>query len=78
MSILKEVLAELLSMFIGDARLSETILGVVAVSAVLIDLAKVDPLIGGGALLAGGLAVVVGGVLNTARRQRAKSDSGPE
>jgi hypothetical protein len=78
MSILKEVLAELLGMFIGDVRLSAAVLGVVALSAVLIELAKIDPLIGGAALLAGCLAVVVEGVLSAARRQRAKSDSGPE
>jgi len=78
MSILKEVLAELLGMFIGDARLSAGVLGVVALSAVLIDLAKINPLIGGAALLAGCLAVVVEGVFSAARRQRGKSDSGPE
>lgn len=78
MSILKEVLAELLGMFIGDARLSAAVLAVVALSAALIVLAKIDPLVGGGLLLGGCLAVLVEGVLSAARRHRAKSDPGSE
>ncbi|WP_233253168.1 DUF1127 domain-containing protein [Paracoccus binzhouensis] len=58
MTILKDVLAELVGMFIGDARLSAAILAVVAVAVALIDLAQVEPLIGGGVLLVGSLAVV--------------------
>lgn len=71
MTILKEVLSELVSMFVGDASLSASILVVVALSAALIDLGGVDPLVGGGALLAGCLAVLVGAVARAARRQRA-------
>jgi hypothetical protein len=73
MTILKDVLAELFGMFVGDARLTVAILAVVATAAALIDLLSVDPLIGGGVLLFGCLAVVIAGVTLAARRQRAAS-----
>lgn len=71
MTILKDVLAELFGMFLGDARLSAAIFAVVALAAGLIDLAGLDPLIGGGVLLVGCLAVMVTAVLRTARLHRA-------
>ncbi|MBK45979.1 MAG: hypothetical protein CMN20_11875 [Roseovarius sp.] len=70
MTILKDVLAELFGMFVGDARLTAAVLVVVAASAALIDLAGVAPILGGGALLAGCLAVLVAAVLRTARRKK--------
>jgi hypothetical protein len=69
MSILKDVLAELFGMFVADARLTVAILCIVAVSAGLIDIAGVTPLIGGGALLAGCLGVTIYGVLSASRRK---------
>lgn len=72
MTILKDVLAELIGMFVGDARLSVSILIVVAIAAGLIDLAGASPIIGGVALLAGCLAVVFFAVLRAAKA-RAKS-----
>lgn len=71
MTILKDVLAELIGMFAADARLSAAVLVVVALSAALIDLAGVEPLLGGGLLLAGCLLLVVGSVRRAARRSRA-------
>ena len=59
MTIFKDVLAELFGMFVGDAKLSAAILGVVAAAALLNEIAGVEPLIGGGVLLLGCLAVVL-------------------
>lgn len=71
MTILKDVLSELLDMFLGDARLSGATLAVVAATAALIDLAHIEPLIGGGFLLVGCLAVVLVAVFFAARSQSA-------
>lgn len=70
MTILKDVLAELFGMFVGDARLSAAILAVVAVAALAIDAGGAPPLVGGALLLIGCLAVMIGAVLRTARRKR--------
>jgi len=69
MSILKDVLAELLGMFVADARLTVAILCVVALTAGLIDLAGAAPLIAGILLVAGNLAVLITAVLRAARRE---------
>jgi len=69
MTILKDVFAELFGMFLSDAPLSTAVLAVVAVSAGLIDFARLDPLVGGGVLLGGCLAAVVESVRRTARRR---------
>lgn len=71
MTILKDVVAELFGMFVGDARLTAAVLLVVAVAAALIDLGHVPPLIGGGVLLVGCLVVLVAAVARAARRQKA-------
>jgi len=70
MTILHDVLSVLFGMFVADARLTGAILAVVAVAAGLIDVARVAPLVGGGILLAGCLAVMVTAVLATARAKR--------
>ncbi len=67
MTILKDVIAELFGMFVGDAPRSAAILFVVAGAAGLIDLAGASPIIGGTVLLAGCLAVMIGAVLRAAR-----------
>lgn len=71
MTMLKDVLAELFGMFVGDAWLSAAILAVVAVAAGLVDFAHVRPLVGGGVLLLGCLAVVIGTVRRASRRHAA-------
>ena len=71
MTMLKDVLAELIGMFLGDARLTAAILVVVALSAALIDIAGLEPLIGGGVLLVGCLMVVVESVRRSGRRTKA-------
>jgi len=68
MSILKDVLTELFGMFVADARLTVAILCVVALTAALIDLAGIAPLIAGIVLLAGCLGVMMAAVLLAARR----------
>lgn len=68
MTILRDVLAELVGMFIGDARLSAAILAVVAATALLIEIGRVEPLIGGGVLLVGCLIVLLAAVRRAALR----------
>jgi hypothetical protein len=75
MTILRDVFAELLGMFVGDARLSAAILAVVALAALLIEVAQVDPLIGGGVLLLGCLAVVVEAVRRASLREATRVSS---
>jgi hypothetical protein len=66
MSVLRDVLEELLSMFMGDARLSIGILAVVAVAALLAYVGQ--PWFAGAALLLGSLGLVVASVLEAARK----------
>ena len=70
MTILKDVFAELFSMFVADARLTAAILAIIAASAVLIDVLSAPPLAVGGLLLAGSLATLVISVHRAARRHR--------
>ena len=53
MTLLKEFLAELVGMFVGDVPLTLALLGLVAISAALIHLIGVEPLIVGAVLLVG-------------------------
>ena len=59
MEIIKDVLAELFSMFVTDARLTLATLLLVALAAILIMVFHVEPLIGGGVLLIGCFAIVI-------------------
>ncbi|MGE0502540.1 MAG: DUF1127 domain-containing protein [Rhizobiaceae bacterium] len=68
MTVLKDVVSELVSMFVGDARLSVAILAIVAAAAGTTSIAAVDPLLGGAILLGGCLLLLVGVVYVTARR----------
>lgn len=68
MILLREVVAEIVGMFVADARLSGAILTLVAGVALLIGVAGVGPLIGGLVLLAGCLAILVENVGRAARR----------
>jgi hypothetical protein len=67
MTLLKEIAAELLGMFVGNARLTLAVLATVAGSAVVICLTGADPLIGGGMLLVGCLGLLLENVLRSAR-----------
>jgi len=66
MNLIREVAAELAGMFVGDARLSLAILIVIAAAAAVC-LAGLPPLLGGGVLLAGSLAVLLDSVRRAAR-----------
>ena len=77
MSILKDVLSELFSMFVSDAWLTAAILALVAVAAVLIEGTVLPPLAGGIALLAGSIAVLVVSVRREARRHEASGIRSP-
>ena len=70
MTILRDILAELRKMFASDARLTLSVLSLVAVTDVLIRDAHLAPLAGGVILLAGSLGLLILGVLSDARRRR--------
>lgn len=67
MTILKDILAELFSMFVADARLTAAILAAVLVAALLIDATDLPPLVGGGFLPVACIAVL----LRSVRREAA-------
>ncbi|HZS83816.1 MAG TPA: hypothetical protein VFA50_13155 [Stellaceae bacterium] len=71
MSIIAEVAKELLGMFLADARLTTTTLALVAIVAGLVVALRVEPLLGGGVLLLGCLAILVETVVREARRRNA-------
>jgi hypothetical protein len=64
---LREITAELIGMFMGDARLTLAVLALIAGAAVLIKLAGVDPVGAGGVLLVGCLGLLIENVLRSAR-----------
>jgi hypothetical protein len=66
MSLLKEVIAELIGMFFGDARLTVALLLLVAVAGALIKLTGIEPLIGGIVLILGCPALLIANL----RRER--------
>ena len=67
MTMLKEIIAELIGMFMGDARLTLAVLAIVAGAAALIELVGVDPLDAGGLLLVGCLGLLIENVHRSAR-----------
>jgi len=71
MSIIVEVAKELLGMFLADARLTATTLVLVAIVAGLVLALRVEPLLGGGMLLLGCLAILVEAAVREARRRNA-------
>jgi len=70
MTLLRDIISELVAMFLADFRLSGAILALVLLVAGLIRAAGAEPLIGGGALLAGSLLILVEAAVREARRQR--------
>jgi hypothetical protein len=69
MSVLREVLAELWSMFVGDRRLTLLLLVAVGASAIAATYLSAH-FVAAGLLLAGALAVLTDSVLHAARRSR--------
>ncbi|HUO88325.1 MAG TPA: hypothetical protein VMU08_04050 [Rhizomicrobium sp.] len=66
MSVLRDILDELLSMFLGDARLSLAILAVVAAAAALVYAGQ--PWLAGAVLLLGCVGLMLGSVILAARK----------
>jgi hypothetical protein len=69
MTMLKEIIAELIDMFVGDARLTLGVLAIVAGAAALIKIAGIDPLGSGSILLVGCLGLLIENVYRAARSQ---------
>jgi hypothetical protein len=73
MSILKEVAAELLSMFVADARQTVATLLLVAAVAALILALQADPLLGGAILFLGCIVIVIEAAVRETRRRGRRS-----
>jgi len=69
MTLLRDIAAELLGMFLADARLTIGILILVALVAALAESHTVAPLLAGGALLVGCLTILVLAAWREARRR---------
>ena len=69
MTMLKEIFAELIGMFVGDARLTLAVLAIVAGVAALIKIAGIDPLGAGVILLVGCLGMLIENVHRSARSE---------
>ena len=67
MTIISDVLKELFSMFVADARLSLAILLLVAIVAMLVAAFPAEPAFGGGFLLFGSVAILIEAVRREAR-----------
>jgi len=68
MTMLKEIGAELVGMFVGDGQLSLAVVAIVAAAAALIHLGGIDPLSAGGFLLVGCPVVLIESVRRSARQ----------
>ena len=67
MSVLKELAGELVGMFVAEKRLAIAVLVIVAVTGSLVDLAGLNPLVGGAMLLLGCLMLLIESVCRAAR-----------
>ena len=71
MNILRDVAKELLAMFLADARLTVSILLLVAIAAISVSWLQLNPLVGGALLVVGALLIL----LDAVGRQTKRSDS---
>ena len=67
MTVLKEVVAELIGMFIAEKRLTTAVLAVVTVAGCLANFTDLDPLVGGLVMLLGCLILLIENVWRAAR-----------
>ncbi len=67
MTMLKELAAELIGMFVGEKRLTISVLAIVAAAGSLVDLIGLDSLLDGAALLFGCLILLVESVCRSSR-----------
>jgi len=72
MNIIQEVVSELFSMFMADARMTLTTLGLVALAAAFIRFTSVDPIWAGGVLLLGCILNVVNAAMREKRARMNK------
>jgi hypothetical protein len=71
MTVLKEVVAELIGMFIAEKRLTTAVLAVVTVAGCLANFTDLDPLVGGSVMLIGCLVLLIESVWRSARADAA-------
>jgi hypothetical protein len=67
MTMIKELAAELIGMFVAEKRLAVAVLAIVAIAGSLVDFAGLDPLVGGAVLLFGCLILLIESVCRAAR-----------
>ena len=67
MTMLKELAAELIGMFVAEKRLTIAVLVIVAVAGSLVDFAGLNPLVGGAVLLFGCPSLLIESVCRAAR-----------
>jgi hypothetical protein len=67
MTMLRELAGELVGMFVAEKRLAIAVLAIVAVTGSLVDLAGLNPLVGGAMLLLGCLMLLIESVCRAAR-----------
>lgn len=67
MTMLKEFAAELIGMFVGEKRMTISVLAIVAATGSLVDFSGLDPLVGGAVLLFGCLILLVESVCRSSR-----------
>jgi hypothetical protein len=70
MTLLKEFIAEFVGMFVGNVPLTLALLGLVAISAALIHLVGVEPVIAGAVLVVGCLVLLITSVQRGSRNIR--------
>ena len=76
MTLLREIVAELVGMFLGDARLTAGLAAIVAATGLIQLASPGHPLVAAALLVVGSLAILVAAVLLAARRQRAAERAG--
>ena len=67
MTVLKEVVAELITMFVAESRLTIAILGVVTVAGCVANFTDLDPLVAGTMMLLGCLILLIESVWRSAK-----------
>jgi hypothetical protein len=67
MTMLEEFAAELIGMFVGEKRMTISVLAIVAATGSLVDFIGLDPLVGGAVLLFGCLILLVESVCRSSR-----------
>jgi hypothetical protein len=67
MSMIQEIAAEFVGMFLGDLRLAAAVIALVAATAALVDVAHSGTLLGGLALLGGCLVILIESVRHAAK-----------